>query len=262
MTRREAASWLLVSIVALGLASAARAATLPNTVRWNFVATASVGLGDPTCCQPVVSDGEKVFGSLLVTDYPYPPNPSTVATDMAVDVYTLDGTQHLFGFSTAFIEGQFSKLDGQPGVGPDQLGFFHVYIDDSPAAAIGVQPGWNVNCCWDVQFRLIDQDGTAWSGINPRTGDILPDTPPDATLFETREIVLAGFLVPPGSTNPTTSAGISFHIDQFLPEPGVTPLLGAALLALAALTASAARSPRTRSPGSSRRSARSSGGRG
>jgi hypothetical protein len=234
MTRVSGASWL-ASIVALGIASVADGATLPNTVQWNFVGTASVVIGDPACCQPVVSDGQQVLGSLTVTNSFFPPNPAIVASNATVDVFSLDGTQHLLGVSFSFVSGEVAMSDGQPAVpgsagSPDELLLLHPYVDghDIVAAEIGLQPGWELIHDPQASFELIDQDGLAWSGVDPQTGVFLTNKPPDASLFETRQLELAV----PVNTTPAlgTDAIITIHVDQFLPEPEIGPLVSAALM--------------------------------
>ncbi len=93
---------------------------------------------------------------------------------------------------------------------------------------------------------FVDDEGTAWSGLNPRTGFILPDYAPDAPVFERAEIVIQ---YEPVELNlgDEVRGTITIHIDRFpVPEPGAAELALAALTGLAALRASAARSPRSR----------------
>jgi hypothetical protein len=235
---RVTASWLAGCVFVLGMVPLAQGAAIPNGVQWNFLGTASVTLDDPNCCQPAISDGQKVLGTLTVV-YPFPlTNPFLVS--MAVNVYSLDGTQLLLSMSAMRPGDSINEVNGGPAVpgdagGPDELQFSHDYIGSAPAAAeIGLQAPWSY---WDIPsdgLNLIDLDGTAWSGVNPRTGDILPDTPPDASLFETRVLGFGAPVAKFPDASTVSNVSISVQIDQFLPEPGVTPLLAAAVLALAA----------------------------
>ena len=238
---RMTASWLAAWALMLAMVPLAQAEPIPNGVQWNFLGTASVSITDPTCCQPTISDGQKVFGTLTVVN-PLPANPYVV--DVAFNVYSLDGAQLLLstkgcrcgGGGPDFIVDQ----DGHPPVpgdagGPDKFVFGRDYSgggSQQVIAEIGFQPPWSL---WDIPsdgVSLVDSDGTAWSGVNPRTGYILPDTPPDASVFETRSFRL--FAPAADYTGRSSDIVITVQIDQFLPEPGVTPLLAAALLVLAA----------------------------
>ena len=256
---RVTASWLAGCVLALGVVPLARGAAIPNGVQWNFLGTASVTLDDPTCCQPTISDGQQVFGTLTIVN-PLPANPFVVS--IAVNVYSVDGTQLLLsmGALTGGSGDSIGKQDGQPPVpgdagGPDVLSFTHQYVDSfaRPRAEIGFQNPWDLGFVPADGLSLVDQDGVAWSGVNPRTGDIFPDTAPDASLFETRVLGLSATAQKFPDATTFSNVSISVQIDQFLPEPGVTPLLAAAILALAArrattqilLRSSAARSPRT-----------------
>jgi hypothetical protein len=237
---RVTASWLAACVVSLAFASFARAAQIPGGTRWDFLGTASVTDGPAGCCQPAIQDGEQVFGSITVTYFPPPPSaPDLKLPVVSVDVLSLDGTQHLLSMSGSALSQEVTETNGEPPIpgsrvgSPDQLKFFHPYIDghDIVAMEIGLQPGFEIVHDPDASFALVDQDGTAWtSAINPRTGDFLPDTPPSADSFETRALTLVG-PVGPGSD----AEVITVQIDQFLPEPGVSSLLGAELLGLAAL---------------------------
>jgi hypothetical protein len=87
------------------------------------------------------------------------------------------------------------------------------------------------------QLLLRDTDGTAWTGL---TGPLPPADPPDASVFETRDIQLLqqycedfGTGVCPGSFQPPPAILYDFTIDAFtVPEPSA---LGACALALATL---------------------------
>src|SRR5262249_54451027 len=114
---------------------------------------------------------------------------------------------------------------------PDQV--LGAFFQGGDLSWLTLQPGWGPVFGPDSSFNLTDQDGVAWSGINPRTGGVLPDTPPDASLFETRQVRPSGTLGNEGFTKRADFA-ITIQFDQFVPEPGVTALLAAGLLVLAA----------------------------
>ena len=248
-TRLLRPTLLLGGLFAFGLASLAHGAPVDGGVQWYFLGTASVSVSDPTCCQPLISDGQQVFGSLTITSERPPPFPSELLSNVFLDIYSLDGAPLLIGTFGSWGLSEVGKQDGQPAVPggaaatPDVLSFAHNYVNQDPIVnELRLQPPWQLFPDPYAYFSLIDQDGVAWSGLNPRTGDIFPDTPPDASLFETRQLALnlrvARFDLGLYGSVPTT-----IQIDQFLPEPGVTALLAATFFALVALTPGAARRP-------------------
>jgi MYXO-CTERM domain-containing protein len=103
-------------------------------------------------------------------------------------------------------------------------------LSHSGTGILRLSPGWTVFEA-DGTLSLIAPSGNAWNGINPRTGDILPDAPPDPALLTARDITLNLFALSPEGDQ--VGGQVLIRIDAF-PEPGAGSLALAGLVGLAA----------------------------
>jgi hypothetical protein len=236
---RRVASWLAIPFVTLGLglalASSAGAAAIPDGVQWSFVGTVSVSGPTNGCCQPVFSQGEQVTGTLTIEDLPTP-SPAVMFA-VGVDITSSSGQHVGGGISYTGPERSYPlEKDGVPGSTPDQLIFNESIVDSGGpiTATLGLQPGWTLFPDPSAYFELVDQDGTAWAGVNPRTGDIFPDSPPDISKFESAFFVIGGSAVGPGPDYLQDAASIRVDITRFVPEPASGALALLALVSFAA----------------------------
>ena len=233
----------LCLFVVPALPSAAYPIEFPNGevgVRWPFrgTITSLTVSNDFGCCDLNVALGQTVFGNVeyrvdfTFYGYPYPNFQSTSAT-FEIPGHGVDGART---FSSPQV------TDGPPPPPPpgfpptvadeDRFSFGQYRDPGEPTALVNLHPDWTTMYSWQT-LNLVDVQGSAWTGVNPRIGNALPDYAPPASAFETAEIVI--------NINATYGYGLrdqiysfTIHIDEFLvPEPGAAALALAGLVLLA-----------------------------
>jgi len=211
-------SLLAVCLTFAGLTTNAHAAAIDGGVQWSFSATViSVpdSLNTSGCCDLAYSVGQIVTGSIILAGAP----PTAIAS---VQLDVPGAAQEVFS------EPNPPRQDGSGG-SADTLTVFNI-LSHSGLGILRLSPGWSVFEA-DGTLSLIAPSGNAWNGINPRTGDIFPDTPPDPALLATRDITLNLFALSPGGVQ--VGGQVLIRINAF-PEPGSAALILAALLGLGA----------------------------
>ena len=236
MTRRLS-TWFVFLLILIS-AAVSRAFSIPAGVQWTFEGTVHVTGDLSGCCAPELSDGEHVTGSLSML---HPP-PGLSGPEVATATVQIPGGGSL-SFSGVQPGDIIIGLDGAPG-SPDELELAMLPPDVwSPRGQLetilGLPPSLFIENDPSLGFLLLDSDGTAWSGINPRTGDIFPDAPPDISLFETAQLESSFRIV--NNTLLVASGSLLVQIDRFVPEPNVSWLAVASLAALVVARCSAAR---------------------
>jgi hypothetical protein len=204
-------------------------------VEWAFVGTVvdvPSSLSTSGCCNVVYGLGDTVTGSIQLQAAALGGSLGSVHMD-------LPG-----GGQVSWSSDSGSPAHDGSGGNPDTVSIFNVLGDGE--LVMHTQPGWAIFEA-DGLLSLIDVDGTAWTGLNPRTGDVPPDYPPDISVFETHEIDLNlfAFSLTGGTEQP--GGQLRIRIDGFpvpAPEPGTGVLALAALAGLAAVRSSARASRR------------------
>lgn len=228
------ASQLFALMVGLELAPSAGAFPIAGGVQWNFVGRVTVTGDAGGCCQPTFVEGESVTGSLVMRNQPTPSG----APDFSAGVEVTSSDGHQMGAGGSVLESYlevFHRQDGVPGQTPDEFAFGIPLVDSFFTGPLGLQPGWIFFPDPSAYFELVAPDGAAWSGINPRTGDIFPDRPPDISHFSSAFFVLGGGTMGPAPAYASDSVAIRVDITRFVPEPGL--LLAVSALALVLLPA-------------------------
>jgi hypothetical protein len=216
--RAHLTSVLAVCLSFAGVTANAHAAAIDGGVEWSFSGTViSVpdSLNTSGCCDLAYSVGQIVTGSIVLTGAP----PTAIAS---VQLDVPGAAQEVFS------EPNPPRQDGSGG-SPDTLTVFNI-LRNSGLGILRLSPGWSVFEA-DGTLSLIAPSGNAWNGINPRTGDIFPDTPPDPALLTTRDITLNLFAFETGGAQ--VGGQVQIRIDAF-PEPGAGALVLAGLVGLAA----------------------------
>jgi hypothetical protein len=214
-------------------------------VYWPFrgTVTALSLPSDAACCDPNIALGDTVFGAVqMISSVNYPaarsasatfqlPEGGTVGAGSCCEVTVRNGTPPPPGFPPGDPD-SFAAGSGQFG---------------GTTALIDFRPGWHFDTGTSV-FARVDVHGVAWSTINPRTGEYLPDYAPPASLFETAEITIYGSVI--NESSEFEGFGVVVHIDEFQdPRPVPEPQL--ALLALKSSAAAVRRSGRAAARASS-----------
>jgi len=218
-------SVLAVCLTFAGITANAHAAAIDGGVQWAFsgtVISVPSSLNTSGCCDLAYSVGQIVTGSIVLTEAPAPP-----MTIGSVQLDVPGAAQEVFA------EVNPPRQDGTGG-SPDTLSIFNI-LSHSGTGILRLSPGWTVFEA-DGTLSLIAPSGNAWNGINPRTGDILPDAPPDPALLTTREIDLNLFALSPAGAQ--VGGHVLIRIDAF-PEPGAAALIFATLVGLGAARRSA-----------------------
>jgi hypothetical protein len=209
---------LAVCLAFAGLTTDARGVPLGDgAVLWAFSGTViSVpdSLNTSGCCNLAYRVGQTVTGSLTLAGAP-----PTANAIVRLDVPGQE--QELFS------EANPSRQDGSGG-SPDTLTVFNI-LSHGGLGILQLNPGWSVFEA-DGTLSLVAPSGNAWNGINPGTGDVFPNTPPDPALFTTREIDLNLFAINSGVQ---VGGEVRIMINAF-PEPGASVLALAGSIGLAA----------------------------
>jgi len=208
-------------------------------VRWPFrgTITSLTVQNDLGCCDLNVALGDTVFGNVELRTVIGQPIQYASAT-FEVPGHGVDGA------------GSFNSLDLADNNGPplgfppslvtaDRFGFASERDPGQPTALVDLHTGWSTYFS-PQSLNLVDFQGSAWTGVNPRTGQVLPDYAPLASDFETAEIVLS---ITATSGLQSQTFNFVIHIDEFIdpvPEPPSAPLALAGLALVAALRSSAA----------------------
>lgn len=213
---------LIGLLLGLGLSSSGRAAPTADGVVYTFQGTvASISGSLTTCCDLAFDVGDLVTGAMQL---------NTVGG--GARVYAVFVDLPLGGVVATGSVGPF-VLDGAPG-STDRIRAVGIWSNSG--AIVNLQPGFILGSVGGG-FDLIDLDGIAWSGVNPRTGDIPPDYAPALSVFETAEVFFDISTFGPGGIEQSGTIHIQLTALD-VPEPT------AALLALAALVAVASRRAR------------------
>ena len=224
----------LVPITGCLVAGSASALPIQDGAYWPFrgtVTTVSVD-HDLGCCDLKLAEGDTVYGSVTAT------RPSNLGFTAASATFQVPGGAFWGAFgSPALVTDGMGPPPGTAIIDPDTLqGGSALDTEFLP----GARPGWSLEF-GDGSFSLIDYDGTAWSGINPRTGQFFPDYAPSASEFELARITF--HLNAVDESAQTQAFTIEVHIDEFL-DPRPVPEPSLALLALISSAAAVRRAGR------------------